>query len=376
MLLLNSLQKTLDKPKEILCIQYLRGIAAILVILAHTTTMARFTKYFNFNILSGYFASAAVGVELFFVISGFIIAYVSLQDNLRPKIKPLVFLKRRFVRIIPFMWLCIIGYAILRILGRGTFPVEPYLRAMTLYPIGAVQPNQIWTLRHEFLFYGLFCVFILYKPQWKLGLLVWFLSPLLWFGLGISEGLEPSSMHILLDFIFNRVNLLFGLGFLIGIACLSGFLRPRISTQFGFPICFLLSIPILLVAHMTGIGIDKSGPSFVKTLSVGILSALVVIAAILMESKRPLNWMDRLGLLLGDASYAIYLTHLAVISAVLGVWSRWQPNANGIVILIVCCVLCCGIGIVVHKLVEKPLIKVLRPFVEKKKREDVVKEVA
>ena len=53
--------------------------------------------------------------------------------------------------------LCVTGYAALRFVGRdGSSELEPYLRALTLFPIGPVNPSQAWTLRHEFLFYLVF----------------------------------------------------------------------------------------------------------------------------------------------------------------------------------------------------------------------------
>jgi peptidoglycan/LPS O-acetylase OafA/YrhL len=66
--------KKIFKPKQLVGIQYLRAAAVLFVVLDHTTGMAMLPKYFgeHFNIFDGWFQSGASGVDLFFVISGFI----------------------------------------------------------------------------------------------------------------------------------------------------------------------------------------------------------------------------------------------------------------------------------------------------------------
>lgn len=54
------------------------------------------------------------------------------------------------------MWLAIGSYAALRFLGRGSFDLIPYINASLLLPFGNFEPNNIWTLRHEAMFYLVF----------------------------------------------------------------------------------------------------------------------------------------------------------------------------------------------------------------------------
>ena len=167
-------RKTAHIGGRLIGIQYLRGIAAILVVLSHAEGMANQDKYFGTKAWNGILHQGSLGVSLFFVISGFIIAYVALAENtLAPRLNIVRFLKKRAVRILPFMWICIIGYAILRYLGRGSFYPTLYIRAMVLWPIGEISPNVIWTLRHEMLFYFVFSVSML--VTWRT--LKWFCTP-------------------------------------------------------------------------------------------------------------------------------------------------------------------------------------------------------
>ena len=69
---------------------------------------------------------------------------------------------------------------------------------------------------------------------------------------------------------------------------------------------------------------------------------------------------DRAGHALGDASYAIYLTHGGVISAVLGVWSRLAPNTSVLLVLLVSIAGSLAIGIFIHRYVERPMVRRLQ----------------
>ncbi len=170
---------TSSKKAEILGIQYVRGIAAVAVVLDHSAGMGAFEKYFGAIVFNDFLKFGAHGVDVFFVLSGFIIAYVALHPNLLPRLTFLDFYKRRAVRILPLMWLAIGSYAALRMLGGITADWVDYLRAATLFPIGQVAPLNIWTLRHETLFYLLFGVSWLAYRRARHGIFFWFAAPLL-----------------------------------------------------------------------------------------------------------------------------------------------------------------------------------------------------
>lgn len=80
-------------------LQLWRGLAALLVVLFHTSLIFTLEKYWGADPMKGLFSFGAAGVEMFFVISGFIILHVHWGDIGVPGKLP-GFLKKRFVRII------------------------------------------------------------------------------------------------------------------------------------------------------------------------------------------------------------------------------------------------------------------------------------
>ncbi|MEJ2036633.1 MAG: acyltransferase, partial [Maritimibacter sp.] len=156
-------------------IQHLRGWAAAWVVIAHMNGMMGKTRYFGTS-PADVETLGAFGVTVFFCISGFIIALVSLDHDLRPKISIDKYARRRFERIVPFLWVCVLGYTALHSLF-GPFEPLPMLRALFLWPIGEMRPNVVWSLRHELIFYVLFAATMLGRRKYIWPLVLWCLTP-------------------------------------------------------------------------------------------------------------------------------------------------------------------------------------------------------
>lgn len=330
-----------SKKVEVTGIQYLRGIAAIAVVLDHSSGMGALTKYFGAPTFGGVLKYGDHGVDLFFVISGFIIAYVTLRrGTLEAELSFIEFCKRRAFRILPLMWLATGAYAALRALSDIPINWMDSIRAATLFPVGQVAPLNIWTLRHEMLFYLIFGLCWLASSRLRYGLFFWFIAPL--FLLGTIPGSE------LIGFLLSPVNLEFGAGFCLGLIFLrTKISQPQLPGQFG--ILLLASISLVYVAFLYG----QSLGTLQSTLIVTVFSTLLVaLAAFTIPAKR-----NRIGVLLGEASYSIYLFHPHFISAMLRclrfIWPGMPPHGA------VTCAAILGIagGIIVHLVVEKPLLR-------------------
>lgn len=341
------------KGGEIEGIQYMRGVASIGVVVCHVSGMVAFDKYFKTGLGTDFFTSGNAGVDLFFVISGFIIAIVSLQsETLSPKIAPGAFAWRRFIRIIPMMWLSVILYAALRLLARGGSPIGDYTRAFFLLP-GALQPTVIWTLRQELVFYVVFLATFLLGRRRLWLIAIWGLSPFVYAALSIPPGPESGNMD-LLWIVTNPANIEFMCGFVIGALWLQGSFAKRWSIPVNASLLIYAAfIAVMLVAFL----IHGLPLLFYRVVLATICSA-VLILGITVQSKPGL--LDRTGRLLGDASYSIYLFHPHIVSAVLGIWVALAPRTPIWVVVVGVTAVATVVGVVIYLTIERTLLAVLR----------------
>jgi peptidoglycan/LPS O-acetylase OafA/YrhL len=101
-----------------------------------------------------------VGVEVFFVISGFVIA------NSASGASPMAFLKGRAVRLYPVVWVCAsCTFAALLLIAKDPIAalIIPYLRSLLLFPRGGWVDGVYWTLAVEIAFYILMFVVLLFR---------------------------------------------------------------------------------------------------------------------------------------------------------------------------------------------------------------------
>jgi len=345
--------------REIEGIQYLRGLAAVAVVVDHTCGMA-VGKYFGTQVLDGLLYQGARGVDLFFLISGFIISTISFRGaDLSPSISLADFAERRFARIVPLMWLAILSYAIFRVLGRGTFYPGEYLRALVLFPAGDVQPNQIWTLRHEALFYTLFALSFLCGRRMLWILMLWGISPIIYALMALPTK-PDTTVGQFLRILFHPVNIEFLTGFAIGVLWLT---RTN-AFSFSVPIsptiiCLGAITAYMLIGHRLGL-------SFESPISTGISSlicALILLFGVHVRCHGGL--LDRFGRLLGDASYSIYLFHPHVISPLLGFWSRFASQTPITLVIVVTAISAISAGLLIHHYVERPLVAVTRKLLRR-----------
>ena len=150
-------------------IQVLRGLAALVIALGHLDNYAGIH-----NISKGV---SWVGIDLFFVISGFVIAYtIEPYRHERSYVKR--FLTKRLVRIYPTYWLIGLLGAVAAVWAgyRDHLQPENYVMSFFLYPQRIAEQfiPVAWSLHFELLFYGITAMLLLLLGRhfWK-GVLVW-----------------------------------------------------------------------------------------------------------------------------------------------------------------------------------------------------------
>ncbi len=284
----------------VLPIQWLRALAALLIVVHHGLHEVAQLK--RTATLQGILPLEA-GVDLFFVISGFVMVHSS-RDLFGSPAAILPFLRRRLARIVPIYWAATALFLALTLLGlvgggrpapgaaeiAASFAFWPTLR-----PDGLVQPiySLGWTLNYEMLFYLLFALALPLRRELAVPILVAVLM------LMVAAGqLVPPSLTAL-HYWTRPIILEFGFGMMIGHMALTG-LRP---TR-GMAAVLLAMALVLLVLGRLVPGLPPE-----RALLYGLPAALLVMAALAFEDTGATGPIGRFAAQLGDASYALYLLH-------------------------------------------------------------------
>jgi exopolysaccharide production protein ExoZ len=329
-----------SRPGTYQSIQALRGIAAIMVAIFHAGMRADPTM--------GSFAVGKAGVDIFFVISGFVIWTVTSR---RPS-SPLVFLKHRFVRLVPMYWIMTLAIAAGAVLVPSAFPnmhivpsdlVLSMLFVPHLSPVtGTLEPllGQGWTLNLEVFFYLIFAPVLLLPLRARFGAIAAALAALTLLGaIVVTESVPPTWLlnPLLMEF----------LGGLCIARLAAGVWRPAV------PWCWAA-----VVIGFAGLLMSSpaEGDDLARVLQYGVSAFLIVGGAVGLESAGRLR-IPKWAQLLGAASYSIYLTHTFVISIVAKIWPAALPDWGFLALATVLAVLT---GIVVYALVENPMLAVMR----------------
>lgn len=250
-----------------------------------------------------------VGVEIFFVISGFVIAYSSANASF-PR-----FVRSRFLRLFPAILVCA-SITLAVIVATDLMPfsraLQAYWRTLVIWPFGGWLDNVYWTLSVELTFYVVVAVFLLLgRPQLfafamgALGLVTSALAANSYLG-GTGELSLPGLGDQLADTLLLHHGMYFSLGYFLWSATATGWTRTK-----ALLIAVLLAggvFPILVSADkLSGAPGVVSGwvPVGVWLTAMAIMIASVVVAKPKGAQQPERRWLT----LLGMSTYPLYLLH-------------------------------------------------------------------
>ncbi len=332
-------------------LQIYRGIAAILVVLYHFTKLfyrqhnglVLFNNFFDFG---GY-----IGVDFFFVLSGFIITYNHYPDIGNPN-KLLPYFIKRLVRVYPIYWFFFCIYLVLLFFTQRLFFSEhnfPYFfkSFFLIYQPGFPVMMVAWSLCFEVFFYCCFGYSIILSKRFAIFISIIWLSVILIYNILFKDTLLSYPFFV---FILN-----INVGrFLLG--CVAGYLvltYKAISSTW-----FLLAGIVSLTLYFNINGSNWNVNALLETMSF----VFIIIGSTNLEKHFPFK---DLFIKIGDASYVLYLFHVLPISMFSRSMVHLGISPTGNIFYINCyCILglvvIIYLSILIHNCIEKPLTNRLK----------------
>lgn len=316
-------------PGALRSIQILRGVAALMVLLYH---LPDFIGVASLTFLSS-------GVDIFFVISGVVImiSTADKRDNVRE------FIWKRAVRIVPLYWLATLTLALVWVVtGMRDLRVDDLAMSLLFIPYldhatGYVQPMLLvgWTLNLELCFYALFALSLFLRPGFQIVAMTTLFLALL----AVRGMADPTDQSAL--FFYTASPLLEFAGGMV--------LARTLTWLRALPRAAGLGLFVAGALGLIQLGPDLDLP---RELTQGLPALMIVAGAIAIEP-----WFRAPALAplhaLGDASYALYLTHVIVLTVLRLSLASWPWWAAGLVMLVACVVT----ALFTYWFVERPLLR-------------------
>nr|WP_282587710.1 acyltransferase [Lichenifustis flavocetrariae] len=331
-------------------VQVLRGVAACMVLVFHASYMLNEQGGYNFS----YTNAGAAGVDIFFVISGFIIAYITRGSCVSPS----QFLGRRLIRIGPCYWFyTTVTLAILLAVPTAFAHLKLDVTHVELSYLMVLSNNNDhvigtllgvgWTVCFEAYFYVLVGGLIHLPLRYRTGTLCTII---------VSGALLENvvTAPAFASVVFSALPLEFLIGYLFGGAYASGFAFRCTPAVAGIVIACLA----IVVAGRENLVASELDPW--RVLYFGLPAACLVAGCISLDARQVFT-PPRVLTRIGDASYSLYLSHQFILYAIGKAWhGLGLHNLLPALSLLVAGVgSSLGYGILSYRWFERPLTRFL-----------------
>lgn len=354
--------------EQLRSIQALRALAALAVMFAHLHGVEA-RQAGEESILSAAWIAGVSGVDLFFVISGFIMVWVA-SDSPSTLNNAGKFLFARVMRIYPLWWLFAAAMAVYFLLSYGMpwdaskltpsdlSGTEHLIKSFLLIPHDAFPVLPLgWTLMHEMYFYVVFALILLLPHNYRIpACILWALTILA----AVSAQITGFYADSLLSLVFFPMTLefLFGAG--------AAWMIKAGWTQFRWPALGLGLIGLVLAyTQVDFLTTDMLLPTD-RTFAYGPAFALLVYAFVAIEQTSGFGRaIPQFAVRLGDWSYSLYLCHLLVISAVARVYFASFGQAgiiDNVIFLLLSSAASIAVSGLVYTLFEHPVLRLSKSW--------------
>jgi exopolysaccharide production protein ExoZ len=335
---------------ELVSIQYLRAFAALSVLITHALQWP--IGEANFALLR----TGRLGVEVFFVISGFIMTLIAGDSVFRPE----RFLGRRALRIVPAYWAAtflVVALALaLPSQFRSTVPtVEGLIKSLLFIPSQDPKAPLLglgWTLDFEAFFYVVFASLFFLRSELRTLVLCALFAALMAIGLCLRNPSDVEAFYTSMSLIG------FCGGTLVAQLYRHGWLTPHSAVRHAL----IGAMLVLLVAFYF------APWEYADSAPVHVLMTITAVSIVLLGLQIEVaGLLPRVATLkyLGDASYSLYLFHLFPLAAVWALSNRLFDTQQPLVYLgcaTAAIIAGTGFGLVCYHLIERPFLDVGRKW--------------
>jgi exopolysaccharide production protein ExoZ len=328
-------------------IQLLRFVAAISVVLFHALFMSE--RYYDrsANWRLDIFRHGDLGVDLFFVISGFIIYYSVMAANQ----SSLKFLHRRLIRIVPPYWFFTIVFIGAYLLFPAQFKNSSafslsHIAASFGYSSFLFEGGPVlyigWSLEYEVLFYLAVFIMLLWKKErvWNVLIIVFCGSVAV--GLLIPARYDEHAIR----FLTNSYLLEFVFGLVVA--------RRIFDRSSSVGPDFIVLVTALLVIYL-----EPTARNRILIGGIGSMTLVAIAGWMGKRNKTPGPFSIYLSKI-GDASYSIYLTQVLTLSIACKTMHSLLPDAPLEIVIAVATTFTLGVGVASYLTMERPMLRIFR----------------
>lgn len=354
---------TMAVEEQITALQYLRGLAASMVVMTHLLM-----RYERRGVLGDDFPHALmrmgeVGVMVFFAISGFIMVFTTTRASSQ-SMTGTRFFKSRLLRIIPLYYLttvAMVAFSAVTQTGSvsGGFDVPSWLDwllSALFIPYrnnaGLMQPIYTlgWSLNFEMMFYLLFAMsFIAQTRVQGIAAVICVLLLLATLGLVVEPPAERVGLQVLLAFYTSPALLYFVVGMAVGL----------MRRHWNRPAWLAATIPVQATLGSVAVAILIVSEGLGR-LIVMVLAMMIVTLAGERGGHSRFAAFSRA---FGDASYSIYLTHSFFLGAFAALTAPFVTGGALVLLIALAAAvaMCFAGGWLTWRYVELPITRRLRP---------------
>lgn len=339
-------------PKRVDSIQVMRGLAALAVVFYHVYIILRQPEYGGNEILPMLAKHGLLGVNFFFILSGFIILFAHRSDLNRPDRLPR-YLYRRAIRLYPAYWVFLTAYIVAAAVGLGypdfsweTLKLLSAYLLIDLNPPASLPLKVAWTLLFEIKFYIAFAVMLFSVRAGVALFAIWMVAVVAAYFLGIRDAwniLSPWNVYFV-----------FGMGVYL--------VLNRLDRRAALPALVLgVAMVVVYAANFNLTMSELKGEYEYVLFWLAPAFSLIILGAVMLERQHNYN-MPKFLMFFGDASYSVYLVHSAAISVCalvakkIGVVDLLHPN----ILFVVLFLFGTFAGLIAHVVVERPLLAYFR----------------